>query len=882
MRFYLLLATFFSLSVLAAPDDTPRAISGQVAVVADENTSFVANFIITDDDGNPISTTLEGDDAELFQIVAGELSFVSPPDYEFPLDQGIDNNYQVRVNGRDVAGDPYAADVSVTIIGVNEAPDLANQLSYQRTEGEGFVIVLDAEDDEGDSFSFSLSGDDAALFDISDGILTPTTAFDFEAPADANGDNLYQFNVVTTDEFSTSATFAMTLTISNVEEQGQFENSIRTEFEEAQISGHSTPLFSSFSMLDPDDELDGHRLIFSGLLAEDTFVVDDSVDALLSYDTESGGFQWDGSELATLTATTDDSGAKGYEIEFAAADNEAANALLDSIRYQSAHDVPTPSRNWLLHWLSDEGQVTSSWQHSEYVQQSSITWLSTSAGAQFSLYDVDMDGQVDLFEVDDLGQVATYLNGGNTTPEFSAIAESSGFFTDKNLGVGANLAFFDFNNDQIVDAMSANEQGFISFYLGQISGATQSFELQSGSSNPMNLIDVGDNAQISVADIDGDLDGDLFIGNLAGDLLYYKNVGTLTTPIFALQSEPPFDVTLAGTGLISAMADFDNDADVDVLLGNAEGELRMYVNEGTATEPSFSLLEDEDNPLFLDSYSNITNIAVIDVNGDYLNDILISDSQQHYLWQLQAWFTVDITRRDNEAPQLIADSSLNMVGSVEIPFPYATVDTEGDVIVTSWTIAPEAGLTIVSDSGSELHLMADIVAAETQFVLTATLDDGRDQSVTNIAVTVFPLGAEVAGYNVPVISLPTGLTAVEGETVELTAQISDLDGDELTILWQQLSGPAISLSTVDTASISFTAPEVTEASVVRLLLTVSDGLFEVEANLNITIQDQQVAEEQAESDDDGFLGLALSPLSFLLIILIAMRRGGLTYAPRGK
>lgn len=869
----LLVSIFFTLAfgaAVAAPDDTPRAISGQVAVVLDENTEFVANFIITDDDGNPFTTTLEGDDAELFQIVAGELSFIAAPNFEFPLDQGADNTYEVRVNGRDVSSNPYAVDISATVINVNEAPVVQNDLQYQRSEGEGFTIVLRAEDDEGDEFSYALTGDDADLFEINEGVLTPVNAFDFEQPTDSDSNNIYDFIVVTTDEFSATAEHNFELTITNIEEQASFTNFVRTEFEEAQVSGHSSPLFSSLSVTDPDDEFGQHVLTVTGLLEEDTFIIDASVDAQLEFDTDSGQFTYNDNLVATLSEqiVVD---VKTYQLEFSAAsNNESVNAVLDSIRYQSSASVPTPSRDWVIHLKSDEGLVTSLWQESGYELTTNPSWLPVVASSQFSLFDVDQDEQLDLFWIDELGQVDTYLNTSSTAPSFDNTAQSSGFFVGKNLGTGANLAFYDFNNDEIIDVLVANEQGFISYFTGQISGAEQTFVLQSGENNPMNLVDVGDFAAISVADIDGDLDGDLFVGNQLGEFLYYENTGNSSQPYFTLQSTNPIPVSLAGTNLVSVIADLDNDTDVDVILGNGEGQVTLYRNDGTPTAPDFVEVDDDLNPFFSEDFTAISNLEVADVNQDSLKDVLISDQNNHYLMSLSASFSVDITRRDNQPPQLISEASLDMVGSVEIPFPYALFDEEGDEVTVTWSTSPDSGLSIVSDDGSALSLLADIVTQESSFVLSALLDDGRDQTTVEIPVTVYPLGAEVAGYNVPQIGLPTSVSIVEGETVDITAQITDLDGDELSLFWLQISGPVASLSANDTANITFVAPEVTGTSVIRLQLAVSDGLFDVVANINITVQDESEAVE--DEDDDSFLGLAIQPGFVLLIALLLVFR----------
>lgn len=63
------------------------------------------------------------------------------------------------------------------------------------------VFTASATDPDGDPVTYSLSGDDAALFNIdpTTGEVTPIAGLDFENPTDANGDGVYDITVVATD-----------------------------------------------------------------------------------------------------------------------------------------------------------------------------------------------------------------------------------------------------------------------------------------------------------------------------------------------------------------------------------------------------------------------------------------------------------------------------------------------------------------------------------------------------------------------------------------------------------------------------------------------------------------------------------------------------------
>jgi hypothetical protein len=56
------------------------------------------------------------------------------------------------------------------------------------------------------------------------------------------------------------------------------------------------------------------------------------------------------------------------------------------------------------------------------------------------------------------------------------------------------------------------------------------FAARTGDANPLDARDVGDAARPAFADLDGDGDFDLLVGNLAGNLEYFENTGDAAVP----------------------------------------------------------------------------------------------------------------------------------------------------------------------------------------------------------------------------------------------------------------------------------------------------------------------------------------------------------------
>ena len=76
--------------------------------------------------------------------------------------------------------------------GGNSAPLITSGNTFSVTEGNTSIGTVSATDSDGDSLTFSLSGDDAGVVSIgsTSGVLTFNAAPDFESPADADAENV--------------------------------------------------------------------------------------------------------------------------------------------------------------------------------------------------------------------------------------------------------------------------------------------------------------------------------------------------------------------------------------------------------------------------------------------------------------------------------------------------------------------------------------------------------------------------------------------------------------------------------------------------------------------------------------------------------------------
>ena len=196
-----------------APIITSDGGNASAALAIDENGTSVTTVTATDPDaGQTISFSIAGGvDAALFQIdpVSGALRFISAPNFENPLDANSDNIYDLIVAASDGNGGVDQQAISVTVRDVADgfAPVITSNgggasAAIYINENTKAVTTVTATDADGPSISYSISGGaDAALFtiDAASGKLSFITAPDYEAPADADRDNVYDVVIQASD-----------------------------------------------------------------------------------------------------------------------------------------------------------------------------------------------------------------------------------------------------------------------------------------------------------------------------------------------------------------------------------------------------------------------------------------------------------------------------------------------------------------------------------------------------------------------------------------------------------------------------------------------------------------------------------------------------------
>ncbi|MES2123636.1 MAG: FG-GAP and VCBS repeat-containing protein [Gemmatimonadota bacterium] len=134
----------------------------------------------------------------------------------------------------------------------------------------------------------------------------------------------------------------------------------------------------------------------------------------------------------------------------------------------------------------------------------------------------------------------------------------------------------------------------------------------------------------AVADLDGDGKPDLITGSWRDQVKWYRNTGSLAAPAWTL-ADSNLVVLTRGSSAAPTLADLDGDGDLDLIVGEASGELNLYRNIGSRTAPKFELVSDKFQDLDVGRRSTP---VLADLDGDGKPDLVIgSEDGGLQLWR---------------------------------------------------------------------------------------------------------------------------------------------------------------------------------------------------------------------------------------------------------
>jgi hypothetical protein len=185
-------------------------------------------------------------------------------------------------------------------------------------------------------------------------------------------------------------------------------------------------------------------------------------------------------------------------------------------------------------------------------------------------YDFDNDGDLDMISGSQLGNIKYFENTGNV--HAPAWAENSGYFASIDHSIYSAVAIGDVNGDNLPDAIIGDLSGHLYFHRNTGFGFVEETAL-------LAFVELGGWSVPRLLDMDGDGDLDLVAGNEAGNLRYYENQGTAMIPVW-VEIAGYFGTLDVGSNCVPTFGDIDYDGDMDIVAGDAWGDLHCYLRQG--------------------------------------------------------------------------------------------------------------------------------------------------------------------------------------------------------------------------------------------------------------------------------------------------------------
>ena len=260
-----------------------------------------------------------------------------------------------------------------------------------------------------------------------------------------------------------------------------------------------------------------------------------------------------------------------------------------------------------LNQLSNGGSAASAWmtaQDESFPSNDTPVLLSTFPAAFY--LDIDNDGRRDLLVSpnnrnigEDQKNIWFYRNTAATGHQFELQSKTLLVGDMLDLGSTTHPAFADVNADGLTDLV-VGTYGFFSpqtttnarLYLLLNTGTTTNPQFTLSDNDWLELSEfTPDNYDFAPAfgDIDGDGDQDLLVGHNDGGFFCYRNSAGPGISMNLARDFNPMWQTMDVVGLVATptFLDFTGDGLLDIVAGERNGNLNLFTNLGTATNPVY-------------------------------------------------------------------------------------------------------------------------------------------------------------------------------------------------------------------------------------------------------------------------------------------------------
>ncbi|MGL5666557.1 MAG: Ig-like domain-containing protein, partial [Shewanella sp.] len=215
---------------------------------------------------------------------------------------------------------------------------------------------------------------------------------------------------------------------------------------------------------------------------------------------------------------------------------------------------------------------------------------------------------------------------------------------------------------------------------------------------------------------------------------------------------------------------------------------------------------------------------------------------------------IDVLANDGAPAQKVARASITGDGITANAQRILDIHPVGALSKATVVDMPANGTVSISSEGTATYVPKKDFFGTDTFTYSAEDSDGNISTATKVTVTVTNVN------DAPTVA-PTGDTLPVGQKMTVMSNAKDVDGDALTYVWTQVSGPTVTFNQT-AKDISFT-PKVQGSY--TFTVVANDGVLNSNTG-EVTV----IAAADKNTDNGG--GGALGWLTALLLPLAAMRR----------
>lgn len=291
-----------------------------------------------------------------------------------------------------------------------------------------------------------------------------------------------------------------------------------------------------------------------------------------------------------------------------------------------------------------------------------------------SFADIDGDGDLDAFIGTD-GNTKFFRNTGTANIPIFATPVTNYFGSN----IGGDPTFVDIDGDGDLDVFTGNryENGVV--FLENI-GTVNNPIFKAAITNPFGLNSwFTYKASSTFVDIDGDGDLDAFVSSepytfYSPTTLFFRNVGTVSAPVFYEDRQDSFG--LGGYKTNTIVADIDGDNDLDIFSGNGSGDIEFFQNSGRGNSSNF---DNWDSTVL--SISRYGDPTFVDIDGDGDLDAFVGRHGNYYYetgGEIKFYKNIGTPNVPNFATAIANPFGLRDVGSFSSP-AFADIDNDNDL-----------------------------------------------------------------------------------------------------------------------------------------------------------------------------------------------------------